>query len=578
VDQISRRSLLKAIPWLLASGGTNTSDAMAGLLREGDNTSEVASESSPTGPPWLRSAVFYQVYPQSFYDSDADGIGDLRGLISKLDYIGSLGCNALWLNPVFDSPFGDAGYDVADFFRVASRYGTEDDIRVLASEVHKRGMRVCLDLVAGHTSVQHPWFHQSMRTDQNEFSDWYIWMPASESVPNSFAAPGEPNSRTRSDHYLANFFSFQPALNYGYFKPDRSKPWQKSMNDPVCRAVQENLRRVMKFWLDLGVDGFRVDMASSLIRSDPDGEGIRQLWQENRTWLDKHYPEAVLISEWGHPAKSIPSGFNIDFLLHFGEQAYIDLVGPRNTPDGESRKPDAFFERSGRGDITRFVRSYMTNYAPTRDLGYISLPTGNHDFPRPTWGRSENDVRVLFAMLFTMPGIPFLYYGDEIGMRFLEHAPEKEGANRAGLRAGSRSPMQWSAGENAGFSEAPAGDLYLPIDPDPGRPTVEAEEKEPDSMLNFTRKLIKLRHEVSALSNTGGFKVLYAENMKVPFVYERTHGRQRVIVAVNPRSTSSEVRLSVIGKSETLLAQGARMTGEMLQMEPVSFGIFSVRA
>jgi maltose alpha-D-glucosyltransferase/alpha-amylase len=196
------------------------------LLLHACHISGMTSESIPGGPSWLRSAVFYQVYPQSFYDSDADGVGDLTGLTSKLGYIQSLGCNALWLNPVFDSPFGDAGYDVADFFRVASRYGTNDDIRILASEAHSRGMRICLDLVAGHTSVQHPWFRQSMRSDRNEFSEWYIWIPASESVSNSFSVPGEPNPRTRSDHYLANFFSFQPALNYGYFKPDSSKPWQ----------------------------------------------------------------------------------------------------------------------------------------------------------------------------------------------------------------------------------------------------------------------------------------------------------------------------------------------------------------
>jgi maltose alpha-D-glucosyltransferase/alpha-amylase len=575
MDQINRRSLLKTIPWLLASSYANMPEVMAELLRVRD-ISEVAAASSPAGPSWLHSAIFYQVYPQSFYDSDADGVGDLIGLISKLDYIRSLGCNALWLNPVFDSPFGDGGYDVADFFRVASRYGTEDDIRALASEAHRRGMRVCLDLVAGHTSVEHPWFRQAMRADRNEFSDWYIWMLASESVPNSFAALEKPNSRTRSEHYLANFFSFQPALNYGYFKPDGSKPWQKSMNDPVCLAVQENLRRVMKFWLDLGVDGFRVDMASSLIRNDPDGEGIRQLWRENRTWLDKHYPEAVLISEWGHPAESIRAGFNIDFLLHFGQPAYIDLVGPRSTLIGESRRPDAFFERSGKGDITRFVHNYMANYMPTRDLGYISLPTGNHDFPRPTWGRDEKDVRVLFAMLFTMPGVPFLYYGDEIGMRFLEHAPEKEGANRAGLRAGSRTPMQWSTGKNAGFSEAPAGDLYLPIDPDQERPNVETQEKEASSMLNFTRKLLQLRREIPALSNSGSFNARYAEAFKAPFVYERIREGQHVIVAINPTSASSETQLPGIGTVKALLAQGASMTNGMLRMEPVSFGIFVI--
>jgi maltose alpha-D-glucosyltransferase/alpha-amylase len=579
MDRLSRRSILKTLTTLLAASSVGRANALDSPVTSTEISGKDSLENSvsaPPGPEWLRTATFYQVYPQSFCDSDGDGIGDLPGLISKLDYIRSVGCNAVWLNPVFDSPFGDAGYDITDFFRVAPRYGINDDIRVLANEAHKRGMKVCLDLVAGHTSVQHPWFRQSMSSERNQFSDWYIWVPADEAGDNSFAAPGGVMMGTRPEHYLPNFFSFQPALNYGYFRPEASKPWQRSMHHPVCRKVQENLRQIMKFWLDLGVDGFRVDMASSLIRNDPDGEGIRELWRENRLWLNQHYPEAVLISEWGHPAASIPAGFNIDFLLHFGQPAYIDLVGPRNPPEGDSRKPDAFFERSGKGDITQFVKNYLANFEPTRDRGYISLPTGNHDFPRPTWGRSEEDVRVLFAMLFTMPGVPFVYYGDEIGMRFLEKTPEKEGANRAGLRAGSRTPMQWTTANNAGFSDAPDGDCYLPIDPDPDRPNVETQQRAPDSMLNFTRTLLHLRQSLPALSNVGGFRVMYAESLKAPFVYQRSSGDQQVIVAVNPTAAKCEVSLDETNMVKPLLVQRARWTKRTLQMDPVSFGIFLV--
>jgi maltose alpha-D-glucosyltransferase/alpha-amylase len=290
--------------------------------------------------------------------------------------------------------------------------------------------------------------------------------------------------------------------------------------------------------------------------------------------LQEHYPEAVLVSEWGHPAASILAGFNIDFLLHFGQTGYIDLVGPQSPPSGDSRTPDAFFERSGRGDITKFVRNYMANFEPTRALGYVALPTGNHDFPRPTWGRNEEDVRVLFAMLLTMPGVPFLYYGDEIGMRFQEHAPEKEGANRGGMRrSGSRTPMQWTSGINAGFSGAPAADLYLPIDPNPDRPNVEAQERAADSMLNFTRNLLHLRKSVAALSNVGGFRVIHAESLQTPFVYERSMGDQRVVVAINPAATRSEIRVPGVAL-KPLLIQSASLDNETLQMEPVSFGIF----
>ncbi len=571
---MERRALLKG---LTSSVGLSSMSKSLGLPIKLHGLANFSKPSLavPSGPEWLQSAVFYQVYPQSFCDSDNDGNGDLIGLISKLDYIHSIGCNAIWLNPIFESPFGDAGYDVADFRRVASRYGTNEDVRNLCQEAHKRDMKICLDLVAGHTSIQHPWFRQAMMKEPNQFSDWYIWMSASEGVPNSFSVPLEAGVELRSENYLANFFSFQPALNYGYFRPDPSKPWQFSMQNPVCRAVQDNLCVVMKFWLDLGVDGFRVDMASSLIRNDPNGEGIRWLWQGYRKWLNTNYPEAILISEWGCPAKSIPAGFNVDFLLHFGDPAYIDLVGPRNPPDGDRRKPDAFFERSGKGDITRFLESYLANYEPTRTSGYISLPTGNHDFPRVTWGRTEAEVRVLFAMLFSMPGVPFLYYGDEIGMRFLLITPEKEGANRAGLRAGSRTPMQWSAGENAGFSGAPAGDLYLPIDSDLNRPNVAAQQDAPDSMLNFTRSLLRLRRERKPLANIGEFDVLHAKAGEVPFVYKRTSEDEQVIVAINPTSSPCSLFVDSVSTATPLLVQGARIHAGTLEMNPISFGIFS---
>ncbi len=572
---MNRRALLKRLSLVAAWNAIRKSVGIARALDQQADPGGI-SKATTRGPKWLESAIFYQVYPQSYCDSDGDGTGDLTGLISKLDYIHSIGCNAIWLNPIFESPFGDAGYDVADFLRVASRYGTNDDVRSLCREAHRRKMRICLDLVAGHTSIQHPWFRQSMKSEPNQFSDWYIWMPKTEHPPKSFPVPQADGPNVRTDRYLSNFFSFQPALNYGFFQPDSSKPWQRSMHDPVCRAVQDNLRIVMKFWLELGVDGFRVDMASSLIRNDPNGEGIRQLWRENRTWLDANYPEAVLVSEWGYPDKSIPAGFHIDFLLHFGQPAYIDLIGPRNPPEGDSRKPDAFFERSGNGDITRFVDNYLANYDPTRDLGYISLPTGNHDFPRLTWGRTEAEVRVIFAMLLTMPGVPFLYYGDEIGMRFLPDTPEKEGANRAGPRAGSRTPMQWSAEGNAGFSGAPPGDLYLPIDPDPNRPNVAAQEHAPDSMLNFTRRLLKLRRDRLPLNNIGKFEVLYAEAGRVPFVYQRMLGDKRVVVAINPTSHSCSLSLDSIVKAEPLLSQNMHRDAEVLQMGAVSFGIFEV--
>jgi maltose alpha-D-glucosyltransferase/alpha-amylase len=530
----------------------------------------------PPGPRWLQTAVFYQVYPQSYYDTNGDGIGDLRGITAKLDYIDSIGCNAIWINPIFESPFGDAGYDVADFYMIAARYGTNDDFKHLCSEAHKRSIHVCLDLVAGHTSIAHPWFQQSTLDKPNRYSQWYIWTPASEHIPGSQPVPGEQN---RSDRYLPNFFPFQPALNYGYARPDPKESWQLPTTDPACIAVREELRKIMKFWLDLGADGFRVDLAASLIRSDLDHQGISALWHYYRSWLESEYPEAVLISEWSDPAVAIPAGFHIDALLQFGKP-YQVLLGPEAQLDGVAREPHAFFERAGGGDIKAFVDEYLRHYAIAKSRGYISIPTSNHDTPRPTRGRNERDVRPIFAMLLTMPGVPFIYYGDEIGMQFIPEVPNKEGGTLGAVqRCGSRTPMQWSKEKNAGFSTAPAEQLYLPIDPSEQRPDVETQEDDPASMLNFTRGLLKLRREHPALANAADFVILYADRNKYPFVYLRAAATERIVVAVNPSARACTATLGKVTEHtlfHPLLAQGAAFREGRLEMDPVSFGIFSL--
>jgi maltose alpha-D-glucosyltransferase/alpha-amylase len=526
----------------------------------------------PPGPKWLQTAVFYQVYPQSFFDANGDGVGDLRGIIAKLDYIRSIGCNALWINPIFESPFGDAGYDVADFYKVAPRYGTQQDVRDLCAEAHKRGMRVCLDLVAGHTSILNSWFEQSASRNQpNKYSNWYIWTPPDEKIPGSQAMPGD---QCRSERYLPNFFAFQPALNYGYARPDPKQPWQLPTSDPACLAVRDEIKNVMKFWLDRGADGLRVDMASSLVRNDPDHTGIKALWQYYRRWFDQEYPEAVLISEWSDPATAISAGFHIDSFLQFGDPAYQLLLRPQSPVFGDARQPHAFFERAGGGDIRAFMDRYLKHYAVTKSLGYISIPTGNHDIPRATWGRDVSDIQVILAMLLTMPGVPFIYYGDEIGMNYLPDAPNKEGGLLDGLqRCGSRTPMQWSKEKNAGFSTAGPEAIYLPIDPSESRPDVATQENDPASMLNFTRTLLKLRREHPALANAAGFQPVYTE--KYPLVYLRKAPQERIIVAINPSGKPCSIKLREISKLEPLLVQDSEFMNGNLTMGPVSFGVFA---
>lgn len=240
---------------------------------------------------WLDNAVFYEIYPQSFNDTNADGIGDFQGIIEKLDYIKELGCNAIWINPCFLSPFGDAGYDVADYCRVAPRYGTNEDLKRVFEEAHKRDMHVLLDLVPGHTSVEHPWFKESMKADRNEFTDRYVW------TNNVWEAPegmGSLRGISERDGACAiNFFSNQPALNYGFYQPDPEKPWQQSFDDEGPQATLAAMEDVMRFWLNMGCDGFRVDMAGSLVKNDQEGKGTIRLWQQVRKFLDAEFPDAA---------------------------------------------------------------------------------------------------------------------------------------------------------------------------------------------------------------------------------------------------------------------------------------------
>lgn len=491
------------------------------------------------GPGWLKEAVFYQIYPQSFHDSNRDGIGDLPGIIAKLDYVASLGVNAIWLNPVFASPFADAGYDITDHCRVAPRYGCNGDLERLFAEAHRRGLRVVLDLVAGHTSIEHPWFKESMRAVPNEYSHRYLWTDRvwRQAPPplQSLSGLGERNGSA-----IINFFWCQPALNYGYADPDPTHPWEKPLEHPDCVATREALREVMRFWLDRGADGFRVDMAPSIVRGhDPSKRrsALARWWRDIRQWLDRDYPEAVLISEWSYPKHAIAAGFHVDFMIHFETPAYNSLFR-NHRPELVSSLPggESFFDRGGTGDIRTFLDIYRVHRRATRGRGYISVPTGNHDTPpRLADGRNADELRCALLFLLTLPGIPFLYYGDEIGLRQAVDLPSKEGGYE---RTRVRTPMQWDDTANAGFSTAEAQALYLPVETVPGTRTVAAAERDDGSILHFVRRLIAWRRMHPALGADGAFVPVFAESKRSPFVYERRMGQERFWIAVNPSGSA----------------------------------------
>lgn len=485
-------------------------------------------------PKWLDNIVFYEIYPQTFYDSNGDGIGDLQGIIKKLDYVKELGCDGIWINPCFVSTFWDAGYDVMDYKRVAPRYGTNEDMRQLFEAAHERGMRVILDLVAGHTSIEHPWFKESCKDEQNPYTDRYIW---SDEMWEDFSEISNVRSglhgiSERNACVGVNCFSTQPALNYGV--ANRTKPWMQGVEDPGPVATREAMMDVMRFWMGMGCDGFRVDMAGSLVKNDPDQQATIALWQKFRAFMDEEFPDAALISEWGDPAKSLQGGFHMDFLLHFGPSFYMDLF----------REKEPYFSRRGKGDISLFVNSYKKSYQGDGRLGngLICIPSGNHDMIRIREFLDEEELKLAFAFLLSMPGAPFIYYGDEIGMKYVHGLKSKEGGYE---RTGSRTPMQWDHTTNAGFSSAPEEDLYLPIHPDRQRPTAEAAIREDGSLYQEIRKMIAIRKNHEALQSLAKVEFLYAEKKQYPFVYLRTGETERILVAINPsdQETCCEIRL-----------------------------------
>ncbi|MFR9673576.1 alpha-amylase family glycosyl hydrolase [Streptomyces sp. TR02-1] len=528
-------------------------------------------------PSWLSEAVLYQIYPQSFADSDGDGIGDLAGITAHLDHLSWLGVNTVWLNPCFASPFRDGGYDVSDYFSIAPRYGTDDDLATLVDAARRRGIRILLDLVAGHTSDRHAWFQHALHDPDDHR---YIWTDGSGPVPEGFA----PSPGPRPGAYLPNFFVSQPALNFGYTRSNADEPWRQPVDAEGPRANRAALREIMDHWLRLGLSGFRVDMASSLVKDDPGHVETTALWQELRRWLDGAHPEAVLLSEWGDPAVSVPAGFHGDFFLQFG--------GPDNglpmrslwsngggTVDTAWEPQDCWFHADGKGTPDTFVRAWQNAEAALHGTGHVVLPTSNHDFSRlATEPRSRAELPAAFAFQLTWPTLPALYYGEEIGMRYVPGLPDHEGSRLGPQynRAGSRTPMQWDDTANAGFSTAPAEDLYLPLDPDHDRPTVAAQRDDPDSLLHLVRRLIALRRTTPELGPTGSVRIL---NTGYPLVHLRGG---RYLVVVNPRREPVTMPLPCTvppgAVPRPLETSGVTVTDSTLSAEGFGFGIHDLGA
>ncbi len=530
------------------------------------------------GGDWLADAVFYEIYPQSFADSDGDGIGDLRGVIDRLDHLSWLGVDTIWFNPCFASPFVDAGYDVADYLQVAPRYGTNDDLVELVARARERGIRVLLDLVVGHTSTGHAWFQAELAADgPHPDGDRYVWCreppyrDTSRDLPGTAAWVRSPGPRP--GWYLKNFYDAQPALNFGWANLPDDEPWRDAVEAPGPRRNREALREILAFWLDKGVAGFRVDMAFSLVKDDPGHVHTVALWRDLRAWLDERYPDAALVPEGLEPRTGGSFAFHADFFLVImaAHASLFDNHFAGRLPWHEARPP--FFAAEGQGDTQTFLAAWEDARADDPDRP-ILIGTADHDFDRLRCGpRGPEQLGAALTFLLTWASVPGIYYGDEIGMRYLPGLPDVEGAicNPAYNRAGCRTPMQWDDSPNAGFSTADPERLYLPIDPDPGRPTVAAQREDPASTLNLVRRLIALRKATPALGGRASIRVVHEG---YPFTYLRggTH-----LVVVNPRRETATIEVPGAFGARSLLADGVALAdGDTFQVAGFGYGIFEL--
>jgi alpha-glucosidase len=483
--------------------------------------------------PWWQGAVIYQIYPRSFFDSDGDGTGDLKGITAKLDYVASLGVDAVWLSPFFRSPMKDFGYDVSDYRDVDPSFGTLADFDALLARAHALGLKLVIDQVYSHTSNQHPWFVESSASASNPKSDWYVWADARPdgSPPNNwqsnFGGPAWTWHPMRRRYYLHNFLAEQPDLNF---------------HNP---EVREALLQVAGFWLDRGVDGFRLDVANyyfhdAALRDNPPNHRDptpARTYEFQWHLFDKSRPETLgFIADLRaltdrYPAKMMVGEIGDD----------DDLARQREYTDGPDRLHTAYSfhlldtRQATPGLFTSAIAAWEGA------TGWPSWSLGNHDVPRfPTRFGGAHPPRAqvdgLMAALFALRGTVFIYQGDELGLpqarvpfeRLKDPYALSSYVGDAG-RDGARTPMPWSPdAPMAGFTTA--SETWLPIDPDHPALAPSVQESDPHSHLAATRRLIALRKAHPAL-RIGGIEVLEAEAPVLAVL--RTQAAERVICAIN---------------------------------------------
>lgn len=518
---------------------------------------------------WWRDGVIYQIYPRSFMDSNGDGLGDLEGILSRLDYLAELGVDALWLSPIYPSPDADFGYDVADHTAIDPRFGTLADFDRLVAETHQRGMRVILDMVMNHTSDQHAWFRESRSGRENPKRDWYLWRDRPNNWEAVFGGRAWEYDPATRQYYYHMFLQEQPDINW---------------HNPEVRKAQLD---VFRFWLERGVDGFRLDVFNLYFkdadfRDNPPRFGLRSFDRQKHVY-DCDRPEMLpLLQELRALLDAYPERYAVGETFISTPERAAAYVGDRALHAAFSfdfTALEVFFPWNPawvRKQVERREAAFTGNRWPTTVLA-------NHDLPRAAsrYCRGEDDAQAKLAMalLLTLRGTPFLYYGEEIGMRNVP-LRRKEILDPPGKRRwpfykgrdGCRAPMQWDNSAYAGFSTVRP---WLPIHADFPERNVATQSGDADSLLNFTRKLIALRKEMPAL-RSGEFIPLSSPSGT--FVYRRQSFGQTVQVMLN--FTRNPIQIPVDAGAELknwtlLLSTGSREASPAWILKPHEIVVLS---
>jgi oligo-1,6-glucosidase len=562
----------------------------------------VVAQETTKNKKWWKEAVVYQIYPRSFKDTDGDGVGDLKGIIEKLDYIKSLEITTVWLNPIYDSPNADNGYDISDYQTIMKEFGTMDDFDALLEGMHKRGLKLVMDLVVNHCSDQHKWFQESRKSRNNPYRDYFHWWPAEKGKPafrpGSFEVDGSGwrYDKTTDSYYLHYFSYKQPDLN-----------WENP-------KVRQEIYTMMRWWLDKGIDGFRMDVIPFISKDtafpvitqaelDKNYHGRWDVYMGNGPHLHDYLKEMnkEVFSKYDCMALAEGAGMLTSTALDFVDEDRKELDMGYHFEGTNLGYIPGYFKKMGTYKLVDFKKIYSDWDKVYENKGWGTIYLGNHDQPRMAsrWGNDAPEFReysskLLTTFLLSMRGTPYYYNGDEIGMvnakfdkieeyRDIETLAEYEKIKNAkgdlkqfiedqktgGARDNGRTPFQWNANKNSGFT---SGNPWLKVNDNHIAINAESQEKDPNSVLNYFRKMVKLRKDNAVLIH-GKYTLLDEKNPQV-YAYTRELEGKKMLIVLNFSKEKATPNTGINTKNTKVLINNyTTISSELLPYQAIVYQI-----